>query len=231
MATLWRTVNMYLSSTAKVRRKTWPLPFAQLSVTGCFGLSSPPSAVNIVSPFGTVTPSPLQPKPAKYASLVPRGDSRRIAGESLAIVSLYLVSVRSSIRAPFKLIDPWRSAVRIGMRGVSRTTTASARTVPGSVAAGPVVAGSTLDLPSTIFVAGGLARGKEMRRQEIAPDQDERGQHREQHEIAGIFFHASKSVRLIRVQDRARTRPRGDTARFASSPTTRLSARHSGEVR
>ncbi|MCY1172774.1 hypothetical protein D9M73_129180 [compost metagenome] len=71
---------------------------------------------------------------------------------------------------------------------------------------------------------------KEFRRQEIAAEQNDRGQHREQDEIPGIFFHAGV-FRSIRALDRVRTRPRDGTARFAWLPTTRLSLRHSGEAR
>ena len=174
LLTVWRTVNIYLSSTAKVSAKTWPLPFAHLSETGLPGASSAPLAVNSVLASGTVTPSPLQPKPPKYASLVPRGDSKRIGGEFLSTVSLYLVSVRSSIRAPFKLIEPSRSAVRIAMRGLSARTTASGRTAPVPVVVGPAVVGPvgvsiTLVVPATILVAGGLARGNSFADRKFPP--------------------------------------------------------------
>ena len=94
----------------------------------------------------------------------PAGDSRRIGGESLAIVSLYLTSTRSSMRAPLRLIEPCSVGVLMRTRGDSRSTTCRLRTAPGASAVGSAVsrAGIGCDLPLTIFVTGGFATGKNL---------------------------------------------------------------------
>src|SRR5256885_5597803 len=105
-----------------------------------------------------------------YAPGAPSGDSSRTGGESLAIVSRCRTKVRSSICAPFKLIDPWSDGVWIRTRGLAPSTAARLCNAFGPVAVGWAWGcGKGCALPLTTLVLGGLAVGKYLFAAQLQP--------------------------------------------------------------
>src|SRR5437764_8576117 len=98
-----------------VRLKTRPSPLSQVNVTGWLGVRlALAGAVHSVFASGTLALVPLaatSPCSANRAPGDPAGDRKVMVGLVGSIVSVYLVRCRSSISAPFRLIEPSVTAV------------------------------------------------------------------------------------------------------------------------
>src|SRR5689334_10995947 len=96
-----------------------------------------------------------------YDPGAPSGESNLTGGESLAIVRRWRASVRSSICAPLRLIEPWREGVSMRTRGVDASTWARFWSALGPNAVGCACGcGRACVLPFSTLVLGGLAVGK-----------------------------------------------------------------------
>ena len=158
-----------------------------------------------------------------------QADRRRVLRDRLAVCRL---STRSSMPRALQ-VD------RAGERGRVDADARASRPAPSArsrTAAGAVGArarrrawAATLVLPSSIFVTGGLAVGKKLLLDQRPAEQDQRRDHREQHEIATVFVQ-DISPQHVREPDRSRARPRDGTARSAARPASPPWPRHSGEA-
>src|SRR5215213_1183496 len=98
-----------------------------------------------------------------YAPGAPSGDNSLTGGEFLSIVVLCLTSKRSSICAPFRLIEPSSEGVWICTRGVEPRTFARLCNALGVEGAGWACGwGRATCLPSSTFVLCGFAVGKKV---------------------------------------------------------------------
>ena len=118
--TLSVTVNIAWSSTPITRVKVRPTPLSKVMVMGELGRSTwPGAAVQTVRLSGRPGRlAPAQPKSANQACSAPSGRKSSTGGEFLSIVSAYLRRNRSSMRAPFRAIEPDSEGVSTTMRGL-----------------------------------------------------------------------------------------------------------------
>ena len=116
-------------------------------------------------------------------------------------------------------------------RGVSARTIRRSRTAAGLSAVGSAARLATgTCLPSTIFVAGGLAVGKKRFWTSGQPNRISAAITANNTKFWRSLFKSSAPHQL-RVPGPARSRPRDDSARSASPPASPPSPRHSGEAR